>query len=95
MGEESAAATVAALYLVAYEYGAVSAACRLQFLRELRGGKTYAAHSLYALQYHSCDIILCQFAFPCRDVIERQISHMPVGIDRSDNLWIVGSLYCQ
>ena len=95
MGEELAAASVAALYLVADEHRSVFAARCLQTLGKLGCGETYAAHTLYALQYDCRHIALCQLSLPWLKVVERQISHVAVGIYGSDDFRIVGGFHCQ
>ena len=80
---------VAALYLVAYQYGTILAAGCLKSLGKLLSGKLYAAHTLYALYDAGADVALSQFALPCLKVVKRQISYVIVGIDGRDNLRIV------
>ena len=95
MGKELTATAISALYLVAYQYGSVFLAESLQSLCKLGSGKSDAANTLNTFDDTSTYIALCQFLLPCLDVVEREIGGVAIGIDRGDNLRIVGHLHCQ
>ena len=95
MGEELTATAIAALYLVAYQRGAITLAGVGQILGKLRRGHLDATDALYALQDDGSDTAARQFAYPRLDVVQRQETHVVVVVQRSHNLWIVRHLYGQ
>ena len=90
MGEEFAATPIATLYLVADEHCSVLAAGFAKPLHELGCGKTDATHALNTFNNDCRYIALSEFALEGFEVIERKELHMAVGIDGSNDFWIVG-----
>ena len=66
-----------------------------QALHEFRSHQTDTAYTLNALNHHSTNIPLCQFCFPCREVIHRQVSNVPIGIDRSNDFRVMSRFHRQ
>ena len=95
VGEEAAGTAVAALYLVADEHRARLVARLAQALHEFRRGQADAAHALDALDDDGAHIALGQFPAEGLQVVEGQVSDMPVGVDGRDNLGIVRGLHRQ
>ena len=90
MGEEFAATPIATLYLVADEHCSVLAAGFAKPLHELGCGKTDATHALNTFNNDCRHIALGKFALEGFEVIERKELHMAVGIDGSNDFWIIG-----
>ena len=95
MGKELAAATISTLDFIADEYRAILLAQSRKSLGKGLVDHTDAAHSLDTFQNDGTDIALRQFGFPCRQIVQRQIGNMAIGIDGGDNLGIVGGFYGQ
>ena len=95
MGEEFSASSVATLYLVADQYGAVALTGLCQSLSELRRSHLDTAHTLDALQDDGCDTTLRQFINPGLQIVQWQVTHMVIVVDRSNDLRIVRHLNCQ
>ena len=95
VGEELTATAIAALYLVAYQRGAIALAGVGQILGKLRRGHLDAADALYALQDDGTYIALLEFGLPGGQVVEWQVGDMAVIVDGCDNLRIVGNLDSQ
>ena len=95
VSEELTASSVATLYLVADQDGAVLLTGSSQTLGKLLRGEFDATHTLDALQDHSTDIAFRQFCLPGGQIVHRQIGHVAVVVDGGDDLRIVRHLYSQ
>ena len=67
----------------------------LQSLCKLGSEHVAAAHTLYALHDAGTHVTLLQLALPCIEVVDGEVCHMPVGIDGSDDLGVLGGLHSQ
>ena len=95
VGKKLSATSVSALYLIANECGSVFPAGCQQPLGKFGSGKVNASHALNTFDDAGTHVTLCQFGFPCSQVVEWKIGGVLVGVDRSDNLGIVGGFHCQ
>lgn len=90
VGEEFPAAAVAALYLVADEYGAMLLAGLTQALGKIFFHQTDATYALDAFEYTGAHVALGQLFFPSAEVVKGKVGDMVVGIHRGDDLGVVG-----
>ena len=90
MCEELTRASVTTLDFVADENGVGFIAKLSQSLHELLADHADATYTLYALNDTSTYITLFNFLTPCIEVVERKIGDVVVGIDRGNDLWVIG-----
>ena len=90
MGEELAAAAVAALYLVADEQGLVFGAGCAERLSEIGLYHPDAAHALDALDDAGAHVAFGQLGLPGGDVVDGQVGDVMVGVDGGDDFRVVG-----
>ena len=95
MREELAAASVAALYLVANQDSIVFVAKLLQLLQEVGLDHSDAAHALYAFHDAGADVAPLKLSLPGLDVVERKVGNVAVGIDGRNDLRIRRHFYGQ
>jgi len=95
MREELAAASVAALYLVANQDSIVLVAKLLQLLEEVGLDQSDAAHALYAFHDAGADVAPLYLSLPGLDVAQREVGNVAVGIDGRNNLRIRRHFYGQ
>ena len=95
VSKELTRTAITALDFITDKYCIVLVAQLTQALHEFRSYQTDTAYPLDTFNHHRTDITLCQFCFPSREIVHRQISHMTVGIDRRNDFRIVSSFYGQ
>ena len=95
MSKKLARTPISALDFIANQHRARFVACLTQALHELRRGQADAAHALDALHNDGTHTTLRQFCLESLQVIQGQISHMAVRIDRRDDFRIVRHLHGQ
>ena len=95
VSEEFARASVAALYFVADEDGVMLITQSAQLLHKLLRGYADPANALNTLDDDGADIVFLYLALPGGNIIEGKVGNMTVIIDWSNDLGVVGSLYCQ
>ena len=84
--------SVAALDLVADEHRVVAIAEDAELLQELLAHHADAAHALNTLDDDGAHVALLQLGLPRLDVVDGQVSDVPVVIDGRDDLGVVGHL---
>ena len=95
MSEKLAASAIAALDFVANQDGVVLVTEFAQTLHEVGRHHTDATHALNALEDAGADVALLQFTFPGREVVQRKIGDVAVGVDGRNDFGILGSLDSQ
>ena len=89
MGEELAAASVAALDFIENQDRVVFRTSLAESLHEFVCRQLDAAYTLYAFDNHCADISFGQFDLHGFDVVQREVGDVPAVVDGSDDFRIV------
>ena len=95
MGEELAAASVAALDFIENQDRVVFRTSLAESLHEFVCRQLDAAYTLYAFDNHCADISFGQFGLHGFDVVQREVGDVPAVVDGSDDFRIIGRFYSQ